>query len=395
MSLEIIKELQSSVKELKSELEASKTNAEEIRSELKEAVKERKTKLEDEKKYSDKEVESAKAKLDSLYIQSKILGRDMKSLSGFKEAANVVEKALTPSSITAYAAEEFSNSLLEGLELELTVANLFKTIQMPANRQTLSIPSRTGNLEAYLIAPAASAVESEITGGKVSFTVQKMMAYSAIADEADAELVAAVTDITKAELVRSLARGLEDSIINGDTAYTTANSPRKLYDGLRKIANANAVDSSGVITLANINATRKLMGVYGINPKDLAIIVNPSAYYQLFDIAEFLTIDKIGSKATIMTGQVGSLFGFPVYVSEYIANNLTPAGADNTGTDTKTEALIVNTQYFMKCQRGSVTLEKQRNVKTQTDDLVSSLAVDFKNISVGGVPAAALVDIQG
>jgi len=394
MSLEIIKELQGSVKELQTELEASKTEAEEIRSELKEAVKERKTKLDEEKKYSDKEVESAKSKLDSLYIQSKILGRDMKSLSGFKDAATVVEKALTPSSITDYAAEEFSNSLLEGLELELTVANLFKTIQMPANRQTLSIPSRTGNLEAYLIQPAASAVESEITGGKVSFSVQKMMAYSAIADEADAELVAAVTDITKAELVRSLARGLEDSIINGDTAYATANSPRKLYDGLRKIANVNAVDSAGTISLANINATRKLMGSYGINPKDLAIIVNPSSYYQLFDISEFLTVDKIGAKATIMTGQVGSLFGFPVYVSEYIANTLTAAGADNTGADTKTEALIVNTQYFMKCQRGAVTLEKQRNVKTQTDDLVSSMSVDFKNISVGGVPAAALVNIN-
>lgn len=393
MSLEVIKELQSSVKDLEVALEASKSDAEEIRTELKEAVKAKKTVLEEEKKYSDKEVSAAKEKLDSLYIQSKILGRDMSTFKEYKDAANVVEKALTPSSITAYAAEEFSNSLLEGLELELTVANLFKTIQMPANRQTLSIPSRTGDLSAYLIAPAASAVESAITGGKVSFTVQKMMAYSAIADEADEELVAAVTDITKAELVRSLARGLEDSIVNGDTSFATANSPKKLYNGLRKVANANTVDSTGTITLANINATRKLMGSYGIMPKDLAIIVNPSAYYQLFNIAEFLTIDKIGSKAAILSGQVGSVFGFPVFVSEYIANDLEADGTDHATSGATSEALLVNAQYFMKCQRGTVSLEKQRQAVTQTDDLVSSMSVDFKNVAVGGVPAAALVNV--
>ena len=398
MSLEVIKQLKGTVEELKKELEETKTEAEAIRDEMKEALAERKATFEEKEVVSPDKVEKAKKQLKGLYVQSKILERPMDSLKGFKDAASVIEKAVTPADLSSWAAEEFSNEVLEGLELELTVANMFKTIQMPDNRQTLSIPARTGNLSAYLIAPAASAVESAITGGKVSFTVQKLMAYSAIADEADAEIVAATTDLTIAELKRSLARGIEDSIINGDTAYAVANDPKKLYDGLRKYGNANAVDNGGGnITLDNINAARKKMGIYGIQPSELALIVNPNVYYQLFGISEFLTIDKIGSKATLVTGQVGSIFGYPVIVTEYIANNLGTDGSDNNGDagDVTSEALLVNKNYFYKCQRGGVMLEKQRQAKTGTNDLVSSLSVDFKNVAVAGTPVAALTNIAG
>ena len=394
MSLEVIKELQSAVKDLTADLEASKNDAEAIRGEMKEALTERKTKLDSEVKYSDAEVAKAKKAMDSLFIQSKMLDRNMSDLKGFKEAASVIEKAVVPADITNWAAEEFSNSVIEDLELELSVSNLFKTITMPANRQTLSIPARTGDLSAYLIAPGAEAVASAITGGKVSFTVQKLMSYTAIADEADAELVAAVTDLSRAEIVRSLSRGQEDATINGDSAFGTPNSPKKLFDGLRKIGNTNSVDMGGVgITLAKIAATRKAMGIYGINTMDLALIVNPEVYFQLVSLPEFITVDKFGPMATVHTGSVGKIFGIDVMVSSYIANDLEAAGGDYVATGATTEALLVNKAYFGYSARAGVSLEKDRSITSQTNMLVGSRDLDFKKLYTSGTPIATLVNI--
>lgn len=392
MSLEVIKNLQAEVQDLKKELDASKSVAEEIRTEMKEAFAERKKSFEPEAKVSDVELARAKKGLEGLYLQSTVLGMEMKDLKGFKEFANVVEKAVVPADLTSWVAEEFSNSIIEGLELELNVSNLFKTIQMPANRQTLSIPARTANLSAYLIAPGADAVASAIDDGKVSFTTKKLMAYSQISDEADAEIVAAVTDLTRAELIRSLSRGQEDACINGDTAFATANSPKKMFNGLRKIGNANSVDMGGLgITVAKINATRKAMGIHGVNVNSLALIVNPEVYFQIVGLPEFLTMDKYGAMATLLTGEVGRIFSIPVIVTSYIGNTLTAAGADGVGTTT--EALLVNTEYFGWAARSSVTIEKSRNIVSQTNDIVSSRSLDFKALYTSGTPIAALVNV--
>lgn len=389
MSLDMIKNMKAELEALKTDYEASKTEVEKMRDEM----KERKADFVEDV-VTDKELAKASKTLKGLYLNSKILDRPMTELKGFKEAAAVVEKAVKPSDIADWAAEEFSNDVIEKLEHELMVANLFPTLNMPASRQTLSIPARTGNLSAYLIAPAADAVESAITGGKVSFEVKKFKAFSAIADESDPELVTAVTDLTQMELVRSIARGTENAVINGDTTFAAANDVRKAFDGLRKFANANAEDMGGVVlTAAKINATRKKMGIWGINQNDLALVVSPSAYFQLLDIEQFQTMDKFGPMATVVTGSVGKLFGIPVIVSEYIAENLETDGSDNTGTGATTEALLINKNYFAMVTRGGVTVERDRNIIAGVENMVASRYLTFGKLYTAGTPIAALVNV--
>jgi len=394
MSLEMIKAMKAEVEALKLAQENSKTEAEKIREELKEATATRKADFTADPVMSEKEVASAASKLKGLYLNSKILDRPLTEMKGFKEAASVIEKAVKPSDIASWAAEEFSNDVIEKLEHELMVANLFPTLTMPDSRQTLSIPARTGNLSAYLIAPAADAVESAITGGKVSFEVKKFKAFSAIADESDPELVTAVTDLTQMELVRSIARGMENAVINGDTAFATANDVRKAFDGLRKFANANAVDMGGaVVTAAKINATRKAMGIWGINQNDLALLVSPSAYFQLLDVEQFQTVDKFGPMATVVAGEVGKVFGIPVIVSEYIAEDLETSGADNAGTGATTQAVLVNKNYFAMVARGGVVVERDRNIIAGVENMVASRHLTFGKLYTAGTPIAALVNV--
>ena len=397
MALDQIKNMASEIEALKSELAEAK---EELKGDIEASAAERVKQFQAEKKLSDSEIADAKKALQAMYLKSVALEVPMNTMEGYEKAAAVIEKAVVPADVSAWAAEAFSNEVIEDLELELAVSNLFGKIEMPDGIQTFSIPARTADLTAYLIAPAADAVESAITAGKVSFTVSKFKTFTTIADETNKEIVASVVDLSKKELVRGIARGYEDAVINGDTTFATANSPKKAFDGLRKIANANATDMGGAaVTIEKINETRKSMGSYGINPSRLAMIVNPNVFYQLLTVTDangnlvMLTADKMGNDATLRTGVVGRIFGIDVVVSEYIANNLETSGADDAGTGATTEVLLINTEYFTRVTRGGFMVETDRNIVNSTNAMTGGMYASFGKLYTSGTPAAALVNV--
>ena len=397
MSLELIKDMKKEIEQLKGIEEGNKQAMDALKSEIKgfkEDSEERKRKFEVDSIGSD-DVSKAKKQGSDLYLKSVILGRDVKSFGDeYNKVSSVIEKAIKPADLGNWLAEEFSNRVLEDLELEMRVEALFDKITMPKNRQQFSVPARNGNLTSYLIQPAVDAVESAYSTNKVTFETSRFKSFVSIADQADVEAVTAVLDLSRKELVRSLVRGMEDALVNGDTAYGTANDVKKAFDGVRKYGRANVVDNGGNgISAASILATRKAMGVYGMNLNDLVIIVNPQVAYNLLGLPEVITVDKYGAKATIHSGEVGRIYGMPILVSEYIANTLKDDGTDDT-SGTKTVMMIVNKRYFAVADRGSVMLETDRNIVNSTNLLVAHRDVDFKKLLTNANTAVAeLVNI--
>ena len=70
---------------------------------------------------------------------------------------------------------------------------------------------------------------------------------------------------------------------------------------------------------------------YAARPSDLAWIVDGGTYAKFLGMAEFLTMEKAGSLATAMTGQIGFADGAPVIVS---AEMPLTDGADGTVSTT-------------------------------------------------------------
>jgi hypothetical protein len=112
-------------------------------------------------------------------------------------------------------------------------------------------------------------------------------------------------------------------------------------------------------TLAAIRATRFLMqGPYATRPQDIVYITDVQTYAKLLNLPEFLTLDKAGSQATILTGQVANIDGSPVLISNEMAL-ANSAGKVPTGGGTlgRLVAVYRNSWYLGYRRRVNVTVD--------------------------------------
>jgi len=406
MSLDVIKNLKSEVETLKKELETSKAEAqkvEEIEKELG-AIKadlERKS-IFGEEKVSDKEVAKAEKRASDLQLKSLITGRPVHSFAEFKEVASVIEKAIKPTDISDWMAEKFSQEIIEKMELELKIEKLFDRVIVPDGVQKLSFPKKTGSSTAYLIQPAQDAIESAITVGKVSFEPVKIKTLVTVADETQQEaVVASLLNVVKEDIAYSLAKASEVALINGDLTGGINGNPAatdvsKAFNGLRKYGyDVNKIDNGGgVLSLDTIRAARKSLGVFGIDPSELVLVVNPTVYYQLLNIENIQTIDKIGNAAVLKTGTIAMIDGINIVLSEKIPVNLNTAGEVDTSTPgTLTGALLFNRKTFRVATRETVSFEQDRSIINDTNWYTARRYLDFKQMTVDPKSVAYIVNV--
>lgn len=395
MGIEVIKNLQDEIIAMKANFEAEKTEnekkLEDLQKEFASKLETRKTSFE-ETKVDSKAVDKAVQKGVDLHLKSILTGRDVTSFAEYKDVAGIIEKAIVPSDVSAWLAEEFSSQMVEKLEAELMVEPIFGKITMPANRSEFSIPGRATDATAYLIAAGQDAISSAITAGKVTFRTNRFKTLVAVADQADNESIVAIIDLVKQELVTSLARASEKAIIAGDTTTADANDVRKAFDGILKMAvgAGNTVDGTGAISAANILAARKKLGVYGLNLSDVAIIAPVKIAYDMLGIDEVTTVDKYGANATILTGEIGKIYGMPIIASAYVPETLTAAGVEGGALTT---ALVINKRFFAVADRGTVGIEQDRNITASTNIFVGYRDMDFKKLSLVATPVVAIVNL--
>lgn len=395
MAIDVIKNLQEEVETLKSELQAQvEANGEVKELAEKFADLERKSKeTATPKQVDEKELRS---KATNLMIKSVVLGQPLDRVKGFEAFAGEVEKAIKPTDVTNWIAEAFSKELTDLVELELKVEKLFPAVTVPKEVGSLSLPRKTARTVAYRIQPDTDAIASVIAGDKVNFKPEKLKTLVELTDEANNEAVLnTLYDYIKADIAYSLAKGVEDAIVNGDTTGglqggLDANAVVSAFDGLRKLGDAEKVDNGGTaITLDNIRLARKNLGVFGINPDEVVLLVNPNVYYQLISLEKgFEVIGKAGYKGDL-TGQVGFVDGMAVVISEQIPTDL---DANGVAGGALTSAVVFNRKSFLVGKRDEVSAERDRNIYKDVDVLVGRVYRDFKQLTVG-TPAVTITNI--
>jgi hypothetical protein len=199
-----------------------------------------------------------------------------------------------------------------------------------------------------------------------------------------------VLPYVRQKLIQAFVDAEEKAIIDGDSDGTHQDSDvgasttdaRSAWDGLRKKAIAQTIVTATSTTVANLLLLRGGMGKWGINPASLAYIVGVSAYHDLIGDSNLLTVDKMGPQATILNGQVGSVGGVPVIVSEHVRENLNATGVYDGITTTKTFNLCVNRGEWAMGQRMALDVEVDDSIYRQTYQrvLVGFMREDFQHI---------------
>lgn len=317
----------------------------------------------------------------------------LKILDGAKSDAEV--KAMDTA--TTAEGKEFvptalATDLLERVRLAQKVTALFQPIDMPTDPYEL--PLEGADATAYKVAESTTETgtkPTESTPGtaKVTLDAVKLKARVIFSEEIQEDSVIPVLDYVKNKIALALTDAQEKAILDGDTAathqdndVTAADDARKSWNGLRKLALAQAATKVDLATFnrANLRAMRKAMKKYGINPADLAWIVGNSGYSQMLDLADVITVDKYGPNATLLTGELGRFDGVPIIVSEFVREDLNAAGVRDGVTTTKTYLLLVNRRRFLTGQRPGVSLKTFEDIETGQIKVVNGVRRDFKAI---------------
>lgn len=287
-----------------------------------------------------------------------------------------------------------SAQLIDDIRLELRVANLFPTMTMPNRAGSWDVPIQGARMAAYLVAENTADTGQTKAGArtpssaKMTFTAIKHALRILWSYEFDEDSILAVMPFVRSEMVAALAGSWDDAIINGDTAathmddpaYSSATDVCKSFDGLRKTSGNSAGDAAvdiSTLSVANLRAIRKAMGKYGV--KDCTWVTSISGFIQMLSLTEVLTVDKFGGGATLLTGQLASLDGFPLIVSEYVREDLNASGVYDDSTKTKTVVLLTNTKTFWNAQKpGGILVETAKDIENQQNIVVASHRLDFK-----------------
>ncbi|PYS91499.1 MAG: phage major capsid protein [Acidobacteria bacterium] len=315
-------------------------------------------------------------KQDDILILSMALKKhptQLKAWNGFKREMGDFKKALdtaTSGGASEWVPTDFSSTLYELVRLETKVWSLFDQIVMPTNPYKL--PIQVGRINTFKH-PEQTADTSQTAipysdgndiSGNITLTAVGHAAYVLISKDLEEDAIVPMLPFLRSELVKALAEGREDCVLNGDTTAThedsdttSATSRRKMWKGLRRLSHDSSLTADlGNLSLTTIRGGRALMGKYGLKPSDLVWIVSMTGFMQLVNLPELTTVDKYGTSATILNGELAKLDGSPVIVSEWIREDLNSSGVYQSG-QTRTVAHLINRKGFVTGVRREANIQ--------------------------------------
>jgi HK97 family phage major capsid protein len=320
--------------------------------------------------------------------------------------------------------QDLASSLEERVYLESAVANLFRAqeIQMPTSN--FDIPLLTARADFALTSENANATNKEPTIAKKTLNSKKFTGLCEYSYELDEDSIIAVLPMLQDQMAKGAADALEGAILGSQAkaiaAGTVLTSPAMaIFDmGLMGQATVGVAGTSSAVqttsdtfvdSSGDIAAARGKMGVAGIDPNALVLIITPKAYGELVGSTDLVTFDKLGSQATLITGSIGQIFGINVLVSDQFpsvpATGLYDvfsgtggtaldlgryAAANNAGSAQQFHGVLARPSSFKLGVRGEFSIETDRDIKKQTNQVVGSFRRAMNVMDVSNNVAVAI-----
>jgi HK97 family phage prohead protease len=316
----------------------------------------------------------------------------------------------------------------EEMVLEQKVAGLFR--ELAVNSGATVIPTVTdtntatfsaGGLESGYLTNRTPGTANSYDMSSVTAYANRLISGTYIPSDTDEQTFVTILPMIQSALARAHARAVDQAILFG-TGSLADGATAPVVTNFKGLVGSAGVDGSNSITTSSTahgglagdggNSARNLvnavtamtaragMGKYGINPADVAYIMGTDAYYSMIDDvnngADFTSIDEVGPGATKLSGQLGSVYGSPVIVSDLLdsANGGAVDVDGSTGTNTsnfkETSLIAVNRNAFVIPRLGGVNIESDYEVAGQRTAVVASQSLGFTQLE-GGTSAAIRV----
>ena len=340
------------------------------------------------------------AQRDGMLYASKIFGIKVEETKLFRDYVKKSNMEHWDSGVTGEWEVEYQTNIQNALREQLVVEPLFTTI--PMTTPTLNMPINPDAGDATWVHSAAfrsSGNPADETGdGRDTSTgaaqdqqllEQTLIAYKLatreyIGYEEEEDSIVALAPVINDAVARRMARASDLSFLRGTGILTNDLT----YDPILGIEGRGANTTDVVVaggagwesnvTEDDIVDMRRNLGLYGLDPTQLVLIVSHDYYYELMKLPNFKTVDVLGTLATIITGQVGSVYGVPVLISQMFDNAGITAGTFDT-----TLAIMLYARNFVTGVLRGIMTEADKDIINQKRVIVSSRRFAFQDIITG------------
>jgi hypothetical protein len=297
-----------------------------------------------------------------------------------------------------------SSQYIAEYELDFLLESKFKQINLPSAPYEMTIQS--GVTKARKIAENTAATDTNPGTGKITFSPIKSVEYYIMPEELTEDSAPDIMAMARDEVVRAQIRAWEAALINGDDDGTHIDSDsqaaaatvaEKFTKGLRRqaianTANGGTVDFAGAVAVEGLRKMRAYMKKFGVNPLELMFIAGPSVYSQLSVLEQVATVDKFGPMATVLKGALSAYQGIPIYISEYMREDLNATGVYDATTTTKGSLLLVNKTRWYVGTRRPIKVKIEADLPGQDRMLMASYQrKDFKGHAQSASEVSAVV----
>lgn len=309
---------------------------------------------------------------------------------------------------------EFSTRMYDAVQDKLVLEPLFAGTKIQMNSRSMVFPFNPqagyaswvtdANYKSFVnpsqettvadgTGPGANASSTSVARNHavtdIRITAEKLASKEAIGYEEEEDAIIPIVPIVTNAISKRMARTTDTELLRGNIGTATvADIGSSLINGVATQADDNnaeftqagAFGATNPITVADLQATRRTMSSWGLNPNDVVYVVSESAMYDLLDDPDFRTMDLVGQNATILTGQIGSVNGSPVVVSDSFAAPAIDAYA----------AVALNVNNYLFGELRGLTTERDRDVLNQKNWIVTTRRFAFESIDATEPSCAVL-----
>lgn len=311
-----------------------------------------------------------------------IKGMDVLETDFGKKFAST-EKAVNASSSIAVSSDgyetEFSTNLMRDIQAKLIVAPLFTELAMNSANLTIPINPARSNANWVSAANMADGSASARTGDEITVTLTertlktfKLAAKTYLTEETEEDAIISVIPLLRSHLVESHASEMDAAFLIGDgTAKPKGLVTQALAVAASAQTHLTAAKSDGTVKVvaADLLAARRKMGLYGIDLKDISLIVSQDAYWDLLEDDEWADVQQVGdANAVKLKGEVGNVYGMKVLVSDEFATKAISAAF----------AVMVNTSNFVVTRQRGMTLRSDFDIELDRTVFVATQRINLE-----------------
>jgi HK97 family phage prohead protease/HK97 family phage major capsid protein len=276
---------------------------------------------------------------------------------------------------------EVSLNMENEVRRRLVVAPTLRGISMATNVMTIPVNPEAGvatwmaNTAFGTTASAGSNATHALK--EITLNAYKVATNEYVAYEEEEDSLVAIMPVIRDAMVRRVARAVDRAMLRGAGSGSDPVKGLATYDAVSAVTlDISAGDKT---TVAKLQGLRRDLGAWGLDPSELVYIVSTEGYYDLLEDTNFLTVDKVGDRATLLTGQIGSIGNTPVLVSaEFEAK-----------ADTVVNAICFAPGNFLVGNQRGLRVDTQDLVETQRRVMVASLRTGMTQVTTNLGPAVS------